>query len=165
MGTHRLCREGKNEHRNPRPCRRGRVCPQRIGRHPDHTAALSARPAPGPCGARPLRGSRNRVVRLELVGGRPLYGDHRRRLCRRQRHDHLAACRGLRVEDPGRLLPYHDEWITWWQRIAVVLDLALLWTLWLRVEPQEQISREQGEALRRGLVEVMQRPGTNWMLL
>jgi hypothetical protein len=38
-------REGKNEHRNPRPCRSGRVCPQRIGRHPDHTAAL---PEPQP---------------------------------------------------------------------------------------------------------------------
>jgi Pentapeptide repeats (8 copies) len=29
-----------------------------------------------------------------------------------------------------RFLPYHDEWITWWQRIAVVIDLILLWRLW-----------------------------------
>jgi uncharacterized protein YjbI with pentapeptide repeats len=29
-----------------------------------------------------------------------------------------------------QFLPYHHEAISWWQRIAVVLDLALLWTLW-----------------------------------
>jgi uncharacterized protein YjbI with pentapeptide repeats len=29
-----------------------------------------------------------------------------------------------------QFLPYHVEWISWWQRIAVVLDLALLWLLW-----------------------------------
>jgi uncharacterized protein YjbI with pentapeptide repeats len=29
-----------------------------------------------------------------------------------------------------QFLPYHDEWITWWQRIALVLDLGLLWALW-----------------------------------
>ena len=29
-----------------------------------------------------------------------------------------------------RFLPYHNEWITWWQRIAVVVELGLLWTLW-----------------------------------
>jgi hypothetical protein len=29
-----------------------------------------------------------------------------------------------------QFLPYHDPWITWWQRIAVVLDLVLLWMLW-----------------------------------
>jgi uncharacterized protein YjbI with pentapeptide repeats len=29
-----------------------------------------------------------------------------------------------------QFLPYHDEAITWWHRIAVILDLAILWTLW-----------------------------------
>ena len=29
-----------------------------------------------------------------------------------------------------RFLPYHSEWITWWQRITVVADLVLLWFLW-----------------------------------
>jgi Pentapeptide repeats (8 copies) len=29
-----------------------------------------------------------------------------------------------------QFLPYHSEPITMWQRIAVVIDLALLWTLW-----------------------------------
>jgi hypothetical protein len=29
-----------------------------------------------------------------------------------------------------QFLPYHHEAVTWWQRIAVVADLALLWALW-----------------------------------
>ncbi len=29
-----------------------------------------------------------------------------------------------------QFLPYHSEWITNWQRIAVLIDLALLWILW-----------------------------------
>jgi uncharacterized protein YjbI with pentapeptide repeats len=29
-----------------------------------------------------------------------------------------------------QFLPYHKEWITLWQRIAVVIDLVLLWILW-----------------------------------
>jgi hypothetical protein len=29
-----------------------------------------------------------------------------------------------------QFLPYHNAWITWWQRIAVLLDLILLWLLW-----------------------------------
>jgi uncharacterized protein YjbI with pentapeptide repeats len=32
-----------------------------------------------------------------------------------------------------QFLPYHSEWITWWQRIAVVIDLVLLWILWPRI--------------------------------
>jgi uncharacterized protein YjbI with pentapeptide repeats len=60
-----------------------------------------------------------------------------------------------------QFLPYHDEWITWWQRVAVVVDLALLWALWPRVGLPEQISRETGETRRRrGLVEATQRMGT-----
>ena len=29
-----------------------------------------------------------------------------------------------------QFLPYHSLWITWWQRVAIVLDLILLWLLW-----------------------------------
>src|SRR5262249_9891867 len=29
-----------------------------------------------------------------------------------------------------QFLPYHDESITWWHRIAVLADLVLLWMLW-----------------------------------
>jgi hypothetical protein len=29
-----------------------------------------------------------------------------------------------------QFLPYHNAWITWWQRIAILLDLVLLWLLW-----------------------------------
>jgi hypothetical protein len=32
-----------------------------------------------------------------------------------------------------QFLPYHSEWITNWQRIAVVIDLVLLWVLWPRI--------------------------------
>jgi uncharacterized protein YjbI with pentapeptide repeats len=40
-----------------------------------------------------------------------------------------------------QFLPYHSEWITMWQRIAVVIDLVLLWMLWPTVL--------HGEAVRR----------------
>jgi uncharacterized protein YjbI with pentapeptide repeats len=29
-----------------------------------------------------------------------------------------------------QFLPYHDVGITWWQRIAVLLDITILWLLW-----------------------------------
>jgi uncharacterized protein YjbI with pentapeptide repeats len=29
-----------------------------------------------------------------------------------------------------QFLPYHDAWITWWHRFAVLLDILLLWMLW-----------------------------------
>ena len=29
-----------------------------------------------------------------------------------------------------QFLPYHGETVSWWQRIAVVIDLVLIWTLW-----------------------------------
>jgi uncharacterized protein YjbI with pentapeptide repeats len=32
-----------------------------------------------------------------------------------------------------QFLPYHDQAITWWQRIMVLLDLVLLWLLWPKV--------------------------------
>src|SRR5262249_42699252 len=39
-----------------------------------------------------------------------------------------------------QFLPYHNEWISWWQRLAVVADLALLWTLWPSVARGETSS-------------------------
>jgi uncharacterized protein YjbI with pentapeptide repeats len=41
-----------------------------------------------------------------------------------------------------QFLPYHDVWISWWQRTAVVIDLLLLWVLWPAVL--------HGGAARRG---------------
>lgn len=38
-----------------------------------------------------------------------------------------------------QFLPYHHEWITRWQRFAVVVDLALLWLLWPAVVGGEAI--------------------------
>jgi uncharacterized protein YjbI with pentapeptide repeats len=32
-----------------------------------------------------------------------------------------------------QFLPYHDAWITSWQRVAVMTDLTLLWILWLSI--------------------------------
>jgi uncharacterized protein YjbI with pentapeptide repeats len=60
-----------------------------------------------------------------------------------------------------QFLPYHDPAITWWQRIAVVIDLALLWMLWPRVGLRKDISTEEGGARRRGVVEATQRIGTS----
>jgi uncharacterized protein YjbI with pentapeptide repeats len=59
-----------------------------------------------------------------------------------------------------QFLPYHDSWITWWQRIAVVVDLVLLWTLWPRAALPRETPRQIGEARRRGLVQDIQRVGT-----
>jgi uncharacterized protein YjbI with pentapeptide repeats len=38
-----------------------------------------------------------------------------------------------------QFLPYHSEWITSWQRIAVVIDLVLLWILWPRIARGENV--------------------------
>jgi uncharacterized protein YjbI with pentapeptide repeats len=38
-----------------------------------------------------------------------------------------------------QFLAYHSAWITWWQRIAVVLDLVLLWLLWPPIARGETI--------------------------
>ena len=32
-----------------------------------------------------------------------------------------------------QFLPYHDETISWWQRVAVGIDLGLLWLFWPRI--------------------------------
>jgi hypothetical protein len=42
----------------------------------------------------------------------------------------VAAPIALLILFQLQFLPYHNEWITWWQRIAVVIDFILLWILW-----------------------------------
>jgi uncharacterized protein YjbI with pentapeptide repeats len=42
----------------------------------------------------------------------------------------IAGPIALLVLFPLPFLPYHNQWITNWQRVAVVIDLALLWLLW-----------------------------------
>jgi len=39
-----------------------------------------------------------------------------------------------------QFLPYHNEAVSWWHRIAVVADLALLWALWPSVARGERSS-------------------------
>src|SRR5215469_13515428 len=50
-----------------------------------------------------------------------------------------------------QFLPYHSPWITWWQRIAVVLDLVLLWLLWPPIARGETALLTWAD-LRRGRV-------------
>lgn len=40
---------------------------------------------------------------------------------------------GLLLFVQVRFLPYHSEWVTWWHRILVVLDLGLVWLLWPQI--------------------------------
>jgi uncharacterized protein YjbI with pentapeptide repeats len=51
-----------------------------------------------------------------------------------------------------QFLPYHDEAIAWWQRFAVIVDLALLWILWPSVARGETTMRLGWRDLRRGKV-------------
>jgi uncharacterized protein YjbI with pentapeptide repeats len=50
-----------------------------------------------------------------------------------------------------QFLPYHSEAVSWWQRIAVVADLALLWALWPSVARGET-TRLGWRDFRRGRV-------------
>src|SRR5271169_3660408 len=50
-----------------------------------------------------------------------------------------------------QFLPYHHEAIAWWQRLAVVLGLALLWKLWPLVARAET-ARLGWRNLQRGKV-------------
>src|SRR5262245_4679716 len=35
-------------------------------------------------------------------------------------------------------LPYHREWIVWLQRVAVLIDLALIWYFWIHLRSDEE---------------------------
>lgn len=50
-----------------------------------------------------------------------------------------------------QFLPYHDEAITWWHRIAVLTDIALLWMLWPSIARGET-ARLVWRDLRRGKI-------------
>jgi uncharacterized protein YjbI with pentapeptide repeats len=54
-----------------------------------------------------------------------------------------------------RFLPYHDEWVTWWHRILIILDLGFVWLLWPQIvkssgpaEPRPDSSGARGGAWR-----------------
>jgi uncharacterized protein YjbI with pentapeptide repeats len=34
-------------------------------------------------------------------------------------------------------LPYHDEWIVWLQRVAVLIDLAVIWYFWIHLRSDD----------------------------
>src|SRR6266849_2197986 len=55
-----------------------------------------------------------------------------------------------------QFLPYHQAAVTWWQRIAIVADLALLWMLWPSVARGETIELAW-RGMRRGKVVAMAR--------
>jgi Pentapeptide repeats (8 copies) len=50
-----------------------------------------------------------------------------------------------------QFLPYHDEAITWWHRIAVVADIVLLWLLWPSIARGETVQLKWRD-LRRGKI-------------
>ena len=45
-----------------------------------------------------------------------------------------------------QFLPYHSEWITWWQRMAVGCDLLLMWLFWPSIAQLDQPPPEQDGA-------------------
>ncbi len=53
-----------------------------------------------------------------------------------------------------QFLHYHDEAITWWHRIAVLADIALLWMLWPSIARGETAGLSWRE-LRRGKIVVL----------
>lgn len=48
-----------------------------------------------------------------------------------------------------RFLPYHHEAITWWQRVAVGLDLVLVWLFWPRIAGLGRTSQDQSGTTER----------------
>src|SRR5262249_20910722 len=34
-------------------------------------------------------------------------------------------------------LPYHHKWIVWYQRVAVLIDLAVIWYFWIRLRSED----------------------------
>jgi uncharacterized protein YjbI with pentapeptide repeats len=56
-----------------------------------------------------------------------------------------------------QFLPYHHEWITWWQRLAVGIDLLLMWLFWPAIALRQEAEQEPTQ---RRPVAVIQRVGT-----
>ena len=63
----------------------------------------------------------------------------------------VAAPLALLVFILLQFLPYHHEPISWWQRLAVIIDLVLLWTLWPAIVRGETASIKWAD-FRRGSV-------------
>ncbi|MDE5441196.1 hypothetical protein GWG65_06960 [Bradyrhizobium sp. CSA207] len=55
---------------------------------------------------------------------------------------------GLFVLFQLQFLAYHSEPVTWWQRVAVVIDLALIWVLWPSINRGEISRLELRDFLR-----------------
>ncbi len=49
-----------------------------------------------------------------------------------------------------QFIAFHHAWVTWWHRIAVVADLALLWTLWPSIARGEKSRIAWHDLLRLG---------------
>src|SRR5262249_40877395 len=60
----------------------------------------------------------------------------------------LARPLALLVFFQLQFLPHHNEAVAWWQRIAVVADLALLWAFWPSVVRGERASIGWGDFRR-----------------
>lgn len=61
-----------------------------------------------------------------------------------------------------QFLPYHDEAVTWWQRVAVGLDLLLVWLFWPRVAGLGHATEDQ--AGTTGRMATVQR-GLTWVVM
>ena len=61
----------------------------------------------------------------------------------------VAAPVALLVFLTLQFLPYHDEAVTWWQRVAVGLDLLLIWLFWPRVAGLDHQSEDQAGTTER----------------
>ncbi len=58
-----------------------------------------------------------------------------------------------------QFLPYHNVWIAWWQRIAVGIDLLLMWAFWGRIALGRNIAPDKDTLLNR-IVACVQRWAT-----
>jgi uncharacterized protein YjbI with pentapeptide repeats len=63
-----------------------------------------------------------------------------------------------------QFLPYHDEIISWWQRIAVGIDLGLLWLFWPRIAVRKTDPDVKGETRFR-VVHRLQSAGSIGIML
>ena len=59
-----------------------------------------------------------------------------------------------------QFLPYHDEAITWWQRVLAVMEIALVCSLWPKVGWRSRAGRDGLPTRRMGGVEWLQRTVT-----
>jgi Pentapeptide repeats (8 copies) len=63
-----------------------------------------------------------------------------------------------------QFLPYHDETISWWQRIAVGIDLGLLWLFWPRIALRKIDPALKGN-MRFRIAHALQSAGTIGIML